>query len=397
MKFIFEENATTPKRIGDIANFKRGYDLPAYNRQDGIYPVMSSSGVSGYHNEYKKEGEGLITGRYGTLGEFYYINGKYWPHNTSLYVTDFKGNYPKYVYFLMKSLTFLKKSDKSTVPGIDRNDLHEFKIPYIEGTKQIDIAEALFIIERKIDLNNKINSELEAIAKAIFNFWFVQFDFPNEIGKPYKTSGGEMEWNDKLKREIPIGWNNDELKYFFEINSGYPFESDNYCEEGLYKLITIKNVQDKFLDTSTADFIDEIPVNLPEYCKLKHGDLLMSLTGNVGRVCIVTENNLLLNQRVGVVVPKNGFQSFTYFLLQSEFVINSFKKISTGSNQKNLSPIEAVELQALIPEEKIIKQYEIKTKPMFEMIMKNQIQNQELIHLRDFLLPLLMNGQVKVR
>lgn len=397
MKIEFDINNTEPKRIGDIANFKRGYDLPAYARSDGEYPVMSSSGISGYHNEFKKDGEGLVTGRYGTLGEFYYVNGKYWPHNTALYVTDFKGNYPKYVYFLMKSLSFLKRSDKSTVPGIDRNDLHEFKVPYISGNQQKPVADALFLLEAKIELNNHINIELENLAKTIYNYWFVQFDFPNAEGKPYKTSGGEMEWNEELKREFPKGWKFDRLKNLFEIQSGYPFESEDYKSEGLYKLITIKNVQDGFLDTTGTDYIESMPKNLPDYCKLKLGDLLMSLTGNVGRVCIVTEENLLLNQRVGVVIPQNGCPSFTYFTLQSEFVFKTLKKIATGSNQKNLSPIEAGEEKTLNPADNIIKLFEKRTKPFFDMILKNQRENKELINLRDFLLPMLMNGQVKVK
>lgn len=262
---------------------------------------------------------------------------------------------------------------------------------------QTEIANILSCLDSKIQLNNRINTELETMAKTIYNYWFVQFDFPNENGKPYKTSGGEMEWNEELKREIPVGWTDGKLKSFFEIFSGYPFDSDSYLEEGNYKLITIKNVQDNLLDTNSTEFIGELPSNLPDYCKLKLGDLLISLTGNVGRVCIVTEENLLLNQRVGIAIPQNGFNSFAYFALQSEFILKSLKKIATGSNQKNLSPIEAVELQALIPQQKIIEQFEAMTKSMFEMIVKNQIQNQELIHLRDFLLPLLMNGQVKVR
>ena len=88
-------NRVLSKRLGDIINLKRGYDLPSYNRKDGQYPIISSSGISGYHSEYKVDGEGVVIGRYGTLGEPYYINGKYWPHNTALYITDFKGNSPK--------------------------------------------------------------------------------------------------------------------------------------------------------------------------------------------------------------------------------------------------------------------------------------------------------------
>src|SRR6185437_14179751 len=106
------------KRLGDIVTFKRGYDLTASERLSGTYPVISSGGITGYHSEYKRDGEGIVTGRYGTLGEVYYVNGKYWPHNTTLYSSDFHGNCPKYVYYLMKCLGNLKTSDKSTVPGI---------------------------------------------------------------------------------------------------------------------------------------------------------------------------------------------------------------------------------------------------------------------------------------
>ena len=118
------------KRLGDIVNFKRGFDLPESKRKKGLFPVISSSGISGFHSEYKCDGIGLITGRYGTLGEMYYYEGKYWPHNTTLYATTFYSNHPKYVYYLMKCLGNLKTSDKSTVPGINRNDLHEINIPY---------------------------------------------------------------------------------------------------------------------------------------------------------------------------------------------------------------------------------------------------------------------------
>ena len=116
--------AIESKRLGDILNFKRGYDLPARKRQPGEYPVISSSGISGYHSEYKADGEGIVTGRYGTLGTMYYINGKYWPHNTALYVTDFKGNYPKYVAYatnynaIVKSSQDYEAQDQRTTKGL---------------------------------------------------------------------------------------------------------------------------------------------------------------------------------------------------------------------------------------------------------------------------------------
>ncbi|MBQ4796690.1 restriction endonuclease subunit S, partial [Pectobacterium versatile] len=142
---------------------KRGYDLPEKVRVNGPYPVISSAGVSGWHNEYKVEGPGVITGRYGTLGEIYYTEGKYWPHNTSLYVQDFKGNDPKYVYYLLSCLGRIRTSDKSAVPGVNRNELHEMAVPAIgDPVIQIQVRKTLEAIDQKIELNNRINTELEA-------------------------------------------------------------------------------------------------------------------------------------------------------------------------------------------------------------------------------------------
>jgi type I restriction enzyme, S subunit len=124
------------KRLGDLINLKRGYDLPESQRQRGPYPVISSAGISGYHSEYKVEGPGIVTGRYGTLGEMYFVEGKYWPHNTALYVTNFKGNEPKYIYYLLSCLGRIRTSDKSTVPGVNRNELHEMAVPAIEDKAQ---------------------------------------------------------------------------------------------------------------------------------------------------------------------------------------------------------------------------------------------------------------------
>lgn len=193
------------KRLGDLITLKRGYDLPEKVRVNGPYPVISSAGVSGWHNEYKVEGPGVVTGRYGTLGEMYYTEGKYWPHNTALYVQDFKGNDPKYVYYLLSCLGRIRTSDKSAVPGVNRNELHEMAIPAINDPAiQIQVRKILEAIDKKIGLNNRINAELEAMAKTLYDYWFVQFDFPDANGKPYKTSGGKMEYNATLKREIPV-------------------------------------------------------------------------------------------------------------------------------------------------------------------------------------------------
>lgn len=152
-------------KLEDILELHRGYDLPERERAEGNIPIISSSGYSGLHNDFKCDGENVITGRYGTIGEVFYYKGKCWPLNTALYVSDFKGNNAKYIYYLLKC--FLKKSadgkDKSTVPGVDRNVLHQMKVPFCKNIPtQKQIIKALETVDRKIELNKQLNDNLAA-------------------------------------------------------------------------------------------------------------------------------------------------------------------------------------------------------------------------------------------
>lgn len=387
------------KRLGDIVNFKRGYDLPSYNRKEGPYPIVSSSGISGYHSEYKAEGEGVITGRYGTLGEMYYVNGKYWPHNTALYVTDFKGNYPKYVYFLLKCLGNLQTSDKSTVPGINRNDLHELLVPYIDPDFQKPIADLLFTIETKIDLNNRINAELEAMAKTLYDYWFVQFDFPDKNGKPYKPSGGKMVWNKELKREIPAGWEVGSLLDLGDIVGGSTpstADPDNFSEQGT-PWITPKDLADntgnKFINKGavcvTAQGIKSASLKL--YPK---GTVLLSSRAPIGYMAIA-RNPVTTNQGFKSIIPNRGYSShFVYYTLK-----NSMKTIvqyASGSTFKEVSGTVLKTVLVCLPEKKVVETYTKTVTSLFERQDIMEQENQQLSSLRDWLLPMLMNGQVTV-
>lgn len=129
--------------LGQVATLQRGFDLPTTKRIEGDIPVVSSAGISGFHNESKVMAPGIVTGRYGSVGKFYYLEKNFWPLNTTLWVKDFHANNPKYVYYLLSSLNFEKFSDKTGVPGVNRNDLHKIKIPYIERDRQ-DFVVQLF-------------------------------------------------------------------------------------------------------------------------------------------------------------------------------------------------------------------------------------------------------------
>ncbi|PDP73161.1 restriction endonuclease subunit S [Porphyromonas gingivalis] len=267
-------------------------------------------------------------------------------------------------------------------------------LPPIEEQKRI--GELFTNIDRKIEINRAINHNLEAMAKQLYDYWFVQFDFPDENGKPYKSSGGKMVWNDILTREIPEDWNISELNKWLEIKSGFAFKSDTYVSQGTYKVITIKNVQDHHLETTNCDFVNEIPQGLKAWCRLSVNDRLISLTGNCGRLCLVTEENLLLNQRVGLLSCREDILDYAYLLLSSKEFQTLSNNLAMGAAQANLSPVELCKSMAIIPPEKLLEAFNQWIRPIIGKFIQNEIQITTLIKQRDELLPFLMNGQVKV-
>ena len=241
-----------------------------------------------------------------------------------------------------------------------------------------------------------INDNLEAMAKQLYDYWFVQFDFPNEEGKPYKSSGGTMVYNEKLKREIPQGWHCYELNKWLEIKSGFAFKSETYISKGKFKVVTIKNVQDHHLDTSSCDYVYEIPQGMKEWCSLSVNDRLISLTGNCGRLCIVTENDLLLNQRVGLLACNDEYIDYAYLLLSSEEYQTLSNNLAKGAAQANLSPVDLCKNIAVLPKLDVLEKFNRQIKPIVASYIQNEIQIAELTKQRDELLPLLMNGQATV-
>jgi type I restriction enzyme S subunit len=220
-------------KLGEIINLKRGHDLPSNKRTEGTIPIISSSGLTGWNNEYKCKGPGVVTGRYGTIGQVFYVEGKYWPLNTTLYVEDFKKNLPKFIYYFLKTLNFEKFNDKSTVPGINRNHLHQEIVSIPDLPTQTAIAEILSSLDDKIELNNKLNQELENLAQTLFKQWFIDFEFPNENGEPYKSSGGEMV--DSELGEIPENFTISILSEQTELVRGISYSKPELVskEEGL--------------------------------------------------------------------------------------------------------------------------------------------------------------------
>lgn len=382
------------KRLGDLLNLKRGYDLPASQRRPGPYPVISSAGITGYHDEYMVEGQGVVTGRYGTLGEMYYVDGKYWPHNTALYVTTFKGNDPKYIYYLLTCLGRIRTSDKSAVPGVNRNELHEMEIPAISDTKQQKkVAAILSALDAKIDCNNRINAELEAMAKTLYDYWFVQFDFPDAHGKPYKSSGGKMVYNATLKREIPLGWEATTLASVTPISNDSLNPADFPQKEFKHFSIPVFDAT----TTYRVECGDSIGSN--KFTVLGTDLLVSKLNPWFSRVIYAMDevDQICSTELVVWRCPTENLKNFLYLIATSPQFISHCVQSATGTSNSHKRVNPAVMMRFNLPySAEVAEGLGGRISPIVKKLIINRQENQQLAQLRDWLLPLLMNGQVTV-
>jgi type I restriction enzyme S subunit len=386
------------KKLGDVFILQRGFDITKKEQSEGIYPVISSSGVNSFHNKYKVKGPGVVIGRKGTLGTAFYVDGEYWPHDTSLWIKDFKGNNPKFIYYFLTELPLKKLDSGSANPTLNRNFVHllEAYIPSLD--QQTKIAKILSKIDQKIDLNNKINTELESMAKLIYDYWFVQFDFPDANGKPYKSSGGKMVYNEELKREIPDGWNVNAINDVISVKDG-THESPKSSVEG-YHLITSKNLKVTGLDFENSNLISKDDYeNINKRSKVDTGDILFSMIGSIGAIYKVDEDEInfaIKNVALYKTSQKEECRNFIYMYLKSYDMQRYMGNMISGSIQKFIG-LGALRNMPILIDDCTIDRYTKTTEYLFKKLTLIKRENQKLSGLRDWLLPMLMNGQVTVK
>lgn len=371
--------------LGDLVEFQRGYDLPKSKFVEGKYPVQSSNGILGYHNEYKVEGPGITIGRSGTVGTPHLIRENFFPHNTSLFVKEFKGNDIEYIYYLLQYLDLGNQKSGSGVPTMNRNHLHPIKIrAYRDKTYQQRTIKILSLIDKKIQINNQINQELEAMAKTLYDYWFVQFDFPDQNGKPYKSSGGKMVYNPELKREIPEGWGVEKLGNITICHDSKRVPLSSHEREH------VKGEIPYYGATGIMDYVNDYIFD-GDYVLMAEDGSVMTEKGTPILQRISGKN--WVNNHAHVIEPvKNHSCKLLMMLLKDVSVM----KIKTGSiqmkiNQENMNKIvvPAIPLELLF---EINQRLEVIDKQQLNLIEENK----QLTQLRDWLLPMLMNGQVKV-
>lgn len=312
--------------------------------------------------------------------------------------------YDKFMAFFLRSEYFRRIVNCKAVMTL-RASFNEEIFSYIkillpDYEYQKKCGDLFYEIECQIRDNNKINIELEKIAKTIYDYWFLQFEFPNEDGKPYKSSGGKMVWNEELKQEIPEGWTVGALGEFFESQSGYAFDSNEWKIKGI-PVLTIKSIlEDGSVDIKSASYIDNQYTDKMNKYSVLNGNMIFAMSGNtIGKIGIIAskEKEILINQRVLIIKTDINNIAYTYFNIKNQDIQNKILQLGSNSVQPNISEQSLKKIKVCKPNSKILNRYNKVCSIFFDEIISNRVENERLDELKNFLLPLLMNGQVGLK
>lgn len=363
-------------RLKDLVKIKNGRDHKSL--ADGVYPVYGSGGLMRMVDSYLYDKPSILLPRKGTLNNIQYSDQPFWTVDT-LYYTEINQNKVDayYLYYYLKLLDLNSLSSGTGVPSMTFGAYNGIKVKLPQLDIQKKISTLLRAIDKKIELNNRINAELEAMAKTLYDYWFVQFDFPDANGKPYKSSGGKMVYNPTLKREIPEGWSDGTLGEIAELYQPKTISEKEMAEDGEFLVYGANGI-------------------VGRYDQYNHEQSVVAVTcrGNsCGEINVtrpyswITGNAMVVNTDSHFLPP-----TYIYNLLRS----SGLENVITGSAQPQITRTNLAPMKIIKPAEKLLISFALLVKPSFEKRMAILDENEKLEKLRDWLLPMLMNGQVTV-
>ena len=376
-------------RLGDVLTLKRGHDLPEHSRQEGDVPVVSSSGITGRHKEAKAKAPGVVTGRYGTIGEVFYMEEDYWPLNTALYVIDFKGNDPRFSAYFLRNVLKGYKSEKAAVPGVDRNVLHEIKVRAPDLATQRYITAILTAYDDLIENNRRRMALMEDSARLLYREWFVRLRFP----------GHE---HTRIVDGVPEGWERRALvDSCATLEDGDWIESKDQGGED-YRLLQISNIgMNEFVETGNFRYVTEQTFKRLRCREILPGHILISrMPKPIGRAWLVTDLPWKVITAVdGAILVPNAAVADPYFLihhLNSPGNIEQCEHRAVGATRPRISRRELASLPVLLPPLTVQTGFREVVEPMNSQRANLYRQNEKLRAARDLLLPRLMSGHIAV-
>ena len=386
--------------LGDVITLQRGFDLPNTERQPGPHPVIASTGPVGTHQKASVKGPGVVIGRSGSLGGGQFIVSDYWPLNTTLWVKDFHGNDRRFCYYLLKSLNLADFNAGSGVPSLNRNHIHPIPVKVPGVPQQRAIANILGILDDKIDLNRRMNETLEAMARAIYKDWFVDFGpirAKAEGRTPYLAPETWKLFPDTLDdKDKPVGWITRPVNDLFEFN---PRETVK------------KGTNTPYLDMAALPTVGAVP-NAPtrrEYksgSKFRDGDTLFAritpclengktaYVFNLGKEVIGTGSTEFI-----VIRSRSPLPQPTSYLLARDLAFRAHAEQgmtgTTGRQRTSADVLSKYEITTPT-EGRLWKALSDVVDPMMDRVIANALESRALARTRDLLLPKLMSGEIRL-
>lgn len=369
-------------RLGDFLTLQRGHDLPERSRLEGDVPVVSSSGITGRHKEAKAAAPGVVTGRYGTIGQVFYLEEDYWPLNTALYVIDFKGNDPRFSAYLLRNVLKGYQSEKSAVPGVDRNVLHEIKTLAPALPVQRRIADILSTYDDLIENNRRRMALLEESARLLYREWFVRLRFPGHEHTP-SVDG------------VPKGWEKrTAYDSMYVLSGGTPKTTVPDYWDGETPFFTPKDAVDGIWVFACERSVTELGIKNCNSKLYPRETVFITARGTVGKLNMA-QVPMAMSQSCYALVGKDHLsQRFVYSAMEAG--VDALKQQAVGAVFDAIVVDTFKRIWLLVPPPSMLRMFDETVSPIFDQVENLSSQNKKLRTARDLLLPRLMSGELAV-
>lgn len=400
-------------KLGDVVDILDSRRIPVSSKEratrEKIYPYYGAQGIVDYIDDYLFDGDYILVAEDGNnlkaLNEpiVTWATGQFWVNNHAHILGDNGCSDIRFIYYYLMASDLRGLITGSAQPKLNQENLASFVMELPSISEQRASSALLGNIDDKITNNQKLIKELSQTARLIYDYWFTQFDFPDENGKSYRSSGGKMVWNEELKREIPEGW---EVGTVADLISGVrtglnPRNNFKLTDSG-WAYLTVKNLTvTGEIDFSSCDFIDDEAREIAhKRSDVSEGDVLFASISPLGRCHLVQSDpdDWEINESIFSIRPNNEVISseFLYMFFTSLWFVKAAEGSSAGSVFKGIRHEELRAIRTFIPKSSIVQAFTDKVSTLLKTMNHLSDENKELVSLRDWLLPMLMNGQVKV-
>jgi type I restriction enzyme S subunit len=371
--------------LGEVVTLQRGFDLPSRERHDGAVPIVSSSGVTGFHDEAKIAPPGVVTGRYGTLGQVFYVKQPFWPLNTTLYVKDFHGNDPRFCFYFLQYQSLATQESASAVPGINRNVLHRLPVRRPPLEIQRKIASVLSAYDELIENNRRRIELLEEMAQRVYREWFVDFRYPAQQHAPLV---------DSPIGAIPEGWHVRMLAEVVDVNARTLRSLDDFTT---IEYIDISSVREGSIRERKLLTIAEAPGRARRL--VRDSDVIWStVRPNLRSYALIADPppNCVASTGFAVLTAVGIPVSYLYASSRTDAFVEYLVNHATGAAYPAVTGRTFEGMPLLVPSSDVLDKYAAIAEPAFRLGARLRAQSEVLRLSRNLLLPGLISGEIDV-